>query len=151
MDRINLVSPENPVILSNNPLYNSPLRSSITVPGEILVSLDPAVAQVVAERQEKAKQSYREAGYLRIAVVAMYVFIGLSYFRFAIFLGWTIPVTYFVVLALLMRWQGKFGRLVTNDAAYLKARRSWRLSFVLWLVGLPLGAFGYLLFKLATR
>ncbi|HEU4836743.1 MAG TPA: hypothetical protein VFS90_20080 [Pyrinomonadaceae bacterium] len=113
--------------------------------------VDPAVAQLVAERQEKAKQSYREAGYLRIVVAAMYVFMVLSYFPFGIFLGWTIPVTFFLLFGLLMRWQRKYGRLVTNDAAYLKARRSWRLSFVLWLVGLPLGAFGYLLFKLATR
>jgi len=33
MDRISLVSPENPVILSHNPLYNT-RRVSITVPGE---------------------------------------------------------------------------------------------------------------------
>ena len=118
------------------------------------VRVDPAVAQLVADRQEKANRSYKEVGYLRIAVVAMYVFIVLSYIPFAPFIqiaGLGILITFFVAFGLLIRWQGTFGGLVTNDAAYLKARRSWRLSFVLWLFGLPLGAFGYLLFKLATR
>ena len=118
------------------------------------VRVDPAVAQLIADRQEKAIRSYKEVSYLRMAVVAMYVFIVLSYIPLLPFIritGLGILITFFIAFVLLIRWQGTFGRLVTNDAAYLKARRSWRLSFVLWLVGLPLGAFGYLLFKLATR
>ena len=118
------------------------------------VRVDPAVAQLIADRQEKAIRSYKEVSHLRMAVVAMYVFIVLSYIPLLPFIritGLGILITFFVAFVLLIRWQGTFGRLVTNDAAYLKARRSWRLSFVLWLVGLPLGAFGYLLFKLATR
>jgi len=39
----------------------------------------------------------------------------------------------------LIRWQVRFGSLVTNDADYLKARRSWRLSLVLWVVAILLG------------
>jgi len=115
------------------------------------VTVDPVVAQLVAERQEKANKSYREVAYLRWVVVAMYVFMVLSYTPTVPMFGLGIIITFFLAFGLLMRWQRKFGRLVTNDAAYLKARRSFRLSFVLWLFGLPLGAFGYLLFKLATR
>ena len=119
------------------------------------VRVDPGVAQLIAARQEMASQSYREASYLRTAVIAMYVFIVLSYIPRVWFLGLGIAITYFVVFGLLIRWQRKFGRLVTNDADYLKARRLWRFSLVLWLVGLPLGAFVYLLTHLllgvATR
>lgn len=113
--------------------------------------VDAGVAQLIAERQKKANQSYSEARYIRIVVIAMYVFIIVSYIPRVWFLGWGIGITFFVAFVLLIRWQRKFGGLVTNDADYLKARRSWRLSLVLWVVGLPLGAFVYLLLTLATR
>jgi Ca2+/Na+ antiporter len=103
------------------------------------VTVDPAVAQLIAERQEKANQSYSDASYLRTAVVAMYVFMGLSYIPYVPLVGWGFLVTFIVVLVLLIRWQVKFGSLVTNDADYLKARRSWRLSLVLWLMAILLG------------
>jgi hypothetical protein len=64
---------------------------------------------------------------------------GLSYIPFVPLVGWGFLVTFIVVLVLLIRWQVKFGSLVTNDADYLKGRRSWRLSLVLWLVAIPLG------------
>jgi hypothetical protein len=103
------------------------------------VVVDPTVARLVADRQEKANQSYSDASYLRTAVVAMYVFMGLSFIPFVPLVGWAFLATFIVVLVLLIRWLVKFGRLVTNDADYLKARRSWRLSLVLWLVAIPLG------------
>ena len=115
------------------------------------VRVDATVAQLVAERQEKANQSYADAKFLRTVVVALYVFIAVNYIPPLWFLGWGIVVTFFLALVLVMRWQKKFGGLVTNDAAYLKARRSLRLWLVLWIIGLPLGAFGYLLISLATR
>jgi len=115
------------------------------------VRVDPAVEQLIAERQEKAKQSYSEARLVRIAVVVLYVFIVTSYFPFLWILGLGIAISFFIVLLLLMRWQRKFGRLVTNDADYLKARRSFRLSLVLWLVSMPVGALGYLFIQLLSR
>ena len=118
------------------------------------VPVDPAVAQLIAERQEKANQSYSDASYLRTAVVAMYVFMGLSYIPYVPLVGWGFLVTFIIVLVLLIRWQVKFGSLVTNDADYLKARRSWRLSLVLWLAAIVLGFIVriliYLLFALAA-
>jgi len=119
------------------------------------VPVDPAVAHLIAERQEKANQSYSDASFLRTAVVAMYVFMGLSYIPFVPLVGWGFLVTFIVVLVLLIRWQVKFGRLVTNDADYLKARRSWRLSLVLWLAVIPVRVIIwvviYFLFAVATR
>lgn len=103
------------------------------------VPVDPAVAQLISERQEKANQSYSDASFLRTAVVAMYVFMGLSYIPYVPLVGWGFLVTFIVVLVLLIRWQVRFGSLITNDADYLKARRSWRLSLVLWLVAILLG------------
>jgi Ca2+/Na+ antiporter len=118
---------------------NEMINDSMTQCRYCNVAVDPVVAQLVAERQEKANQSYSDASYLRTAVVAMYVFMALSFIPFVPLVGWGFLITFFVVLVLLIRWQVKFGRLVTNDADYLKARRSWRLSLVLWLVAIPLG------------
>jgi len=113
---------------------NEMINDSMTQCRYCNVAVDPVVAQLVAERQEKANQSYSDASFLRTAVVAMFVFMGLSYIPFVPLVGWGFFVTFIVVLVLLIRWQVKFGRLVTNDADYLKARRSWRLSLVLWLL-----------------
>jgi hypothetical protein len=119
------------------------------------VPVDPGVAQMIAERQDKANQAYSDASYLRTAVVAMYVFMGLSFIPLIPVVGWGFLVTFVVVLVLLIRWLVKFGRLVTNDADYLKARRSWRLSLVLWIVAIPIGfiirPLVYFAFAVATR
>lgn len=118
---------------------NEMINDSMTQCRYCNVAVDPTVARLVADRQEKANQSYSDASYLRTAVIAMYVFMGLSFIPFVPLVGWGFLVTFIVVLVLLIRWQVKFGRLVTNDADYLKGRRSWRLSLVLWLVAIPLG------------
>ena len=134
---------------------NEMINDSMTQCRYCSVPVDPGVAQLIAERQEKANQSYSDASFLRTAVVAMYVFMVLSFIPFVPLVGWAFLVTFIVVLVLLIRWQVKFGRLVTNDSDYLKARRSWRLSLVLWLVAIPLGfivrPLVYLLFAAATR
>jgi Ca2+/Na+ antiporter len=104
------------------------------------VPVDPGVAQLIADRQEKANQSYSDASYLRTAAVALYVFLLVSYVPLIGWIfGWGFLVTFIVVLVLLIRWQVRFGSLVTNDADYLKARRSWRLSLILWIIAIFLG------------
>ncbi|HEX6715675.1 MAG TPA: hypothetical protein VF088_01110 [Pyrinomonadaceae bacterium] len=134
--------------------YNFP-RYSISASGEVSVSIDPGVEQLLAERQKKANQAYSDASYLRTAVLAMYVFMGLSFIPFLPLVGWAFLITFVVTLVLLVRWQVKFGSLVFNDTDYLRARRSWRLSLVLWIVAIPLGfivrPLVYFLFSLATR
>jgi len=103
-------------------------------------------------------QTHRNAGigrrlieWVEESAVVAGLFIVLSYIPSVQVLSIGIPITFFVVIVLLMRWQKKFGSQVTNDADYLKARRSWRLSLVLWLLAMPLGALGYLLLQLLLR
>lgn len=118
-------------------------------------TIDPVAARLIAERQEKANQAYSDASYLRTATIAMYVFLGISFIPLVPLVGWAFLVTFVVVLVLLVRWLVKFGKLVTNDADYLKARRSWRLSLVLWIVAIPIGfiirPLVYLALQVATR
>jgi ABC-type Na+ efflux pump permease subunit len=134
---------------------NEMINDSMTQCRYCNVPVDPVAARLVAERQEKANQAYSDASYLRTAVVAMYVFMGLSFIPLVPLVGWGFVIMFFVVLVLLIRWLVKFGRLVTNDADYLKARRSWRFSLVLWIVAIPIGfiirPLVYFMFQLATR
>lgn len=134
---------------------NEMINDSMTQCRYCNVPVDPVAARLIAERQEKANQAYSDASYLRTAVVAMYVFMGLSFIPLIPLVGWGFLITFFVVLVLLIRWLVKFGRLVTNDADYLRARRSWRLSLVLWIVAIPIGfiirPLVYFMFQVATR
>ena len=115
------------------PNCNEMINDSMTQCRFCSVPVDPAVAQLIAERQEKANQAYSDASYLRTAAIAMYVFFGLS--MLLAFFFWGLVITFFVVLVLLIRWQVKFGALVTDDEDYKRARKSWWISLVL-LVGI---------------
>jgi hypothetical protein len=99
------------------------------------VAVDPAVAQLIAERQEKANQAYSDASYLRTAAIAMYVFLGLSMLPIPL-VFWGFLVTFVVVIVLVIRWRIRFGTLVTDDSDYNRARKSWWISLVL-LLGVP--------------
>lgn len=137
------------------PSCNEMINESMTQCRHCSAAVDPVAARMIAERQEQANQAYSDASYLRTAVIAMYVFLGLSFIPFLPIVDWGFVITFFVVLVLLIRWMVKFGKLVTNDADYLKARRSWRLSLVLWIVAIPIGfiirPLVYFMFQLATR
>ena len=137
------------------PSCNQIIREDSTVCRFCSAPIDPAAAQLIAERQEKANQAYSDASYLRTATIAMYVFMAISFIPFVPLVGWAFLATFVVVLVLLIRWLARFGKLVTNDADYLKARRSWRLSLVLWIVAIPIGfiirPLVYLAFEVATR
>jgi hypothetical protein len=100
------------------------------------VAVDPGVAQLIADRQEKANQAYSDASYLRSAAIAMYVFLGLSLIPFIPVVFWGFLGTFVVVLVLLIRWQARYGSLVTSDPDYKTARRSWWISLALFL-GVP--------------
>ena len=101
--------------------------------------IDPGVAQLVADKQAKVNQSYSDASFLRTAVIAMYVFLGLSFIPFLPLVSWGFLIIFVVVIVLLIRWQVRFSGLVTNDVDYQKARRSWMISLVLLIVAAPLG------------
>ena len=137
------------------PYCNQIINESMTQCRYCSTTIDPGAAQLIAERQAKANQAYSDASYLRTATIAMYVFLGISFIPLVPVVGWGFLATFVVVLVLLIRWPVKFGKLVTNDADYLKARRSWRLSLVLWIVAIPIGfiikPLVYFAFEVATR
>ena len=96
--------------------------------------VDPAVAQLIADRQEKANQAYSDASFLRTAAIAVYVFLGLSWspiIPFLFFFGFLITLV--IVIVLLIRWQLRYASLITDDADYKSARRSWWISLALLL------------------
>ena len=103
------------------------------------VPLDPGIVALTAERQEKANQAYSDASFLKTAAIAMFVFLGLSLIPFVPFVYWGFLATFIVVLVLLIRWQVKFGSLLTSDADYKLAKRSKNIALILWLVAIPLG------------
>jgi len=99
--------------------------------------IDPGVAEVIAGRQEKVNAACSDASYLRRTAMAMYVFLGFALvFTFAY---WGFLITFWMGLVLMIRWQVKFGELLTNDPDYARARRSKSISLLLLLGGLPLG------------
>jgi hypothetical protein len=100
------------------------------------VPVDPSVAQLIADRQEKANHAYSDASYLRTAAITMYVFLGLSLIPFLPFVSWGFLVTFIIVIVLLIRWQVRYSSLITDDADFKSARRSWWISLAM-LLGVP--------------
>jgi len=99
--------------------------------------IDPGVAELIAGRQEKVNAACSDASYLRRTAMAMYVFLGFALvFTFAY---WGFLITFWMGLVLMIRWQVKFGELLTDDPDYARARRSKSISLLLLLGGLPLG------------
>ena len=101
--------------------------------------VDPGIAAMIAERQEKANQSYSDASFLRTAAVAMFVFLGLSLIPFLPIVYWGFLITFIVVIVLLIRWQVRFGSLQTDDPDYQRARRSKNTAFLLLIIAAPVG------------
>ena len=97
------------------------------------VPVDPGVAELIADRQEKANQAYSDASYLRTGAIAMFVFFGLSLLPFVPFVSWAFLGTFIAVIVLLIRWQIRYATLVTDDPDYKSARRSWWISLALLL------------------
>ena len=121
------------------PNCNEMINDSMTQCRFCSVPVDPGVAQLIADKQEKANQAYSDASYLRTAAIAMYVFLGLSFIPFLPVVSWGFLITFFVVIVLLIRWQIRYASLVTSDADFQKARRSWWISLVLLIVAVPVG------------
>ena len=121
------------------PNCNEMINDSMQQCGYCSVPLDPAVVALTADRQEKANQAYSDASFLKTAANAMFVFLGLSLIPFMPFVYWGFLGTFAVVLDLLIRWQVRFGNLLTSDADYKLAKRAKNIALVLWLVAMPVG------------
>lgn len=100
--------------------------------------VDPGVAQLIAERQQKANQAYSDASFLRTAAIAMYVFLGLSFVPFLPVVSLAFYIIFIVAIVLLIRWQIRYGSLQTDDADYKSTRRSWTISLFLTLGAAPI-------------
>ena len=101
------------------------------------VPVDPGVAQLIADRQQKANQAVSDASFLRTASIAMWVLLGLSFIPFIPLVELGFVIVGIVVIVLAIRWQVKFNNLLTNDADYQAARKSWLTSVLIMLVALP--------------
>ena len=66
----------------------------------------------------------------------MYVFLGLSLVPFLPFVSWGFLIIFIIVIVLLIRWQVRYSGLISEDADYKSARRSWWISLVM-LLGVP--------------
>ena len=100
------------------------------------VPVDPAVATLIADRQEKANHAYSDASFLRTAAFAMYAFLGLSWVAVPLLFFSGFVIIFVVVIVLLIRWQIRYANLITDDPDYKSARRSWWISLLL-LLGVP--------------
>ncbi len=101
------------------------------------VPLDPAVAAFVAERQEKANRAYSDASFLRTTAVSMFVFLGISLVPLLGMAYYGFLIIFIAVVVMLIRWQVKFGNLLTDDSDYQRAKRSKNIALILWLVAIP--------------
>lgn len=121
------------------PNCNEMINDSMKECSYCSVAVDPGIAQLIADRQEQANQACSDASYLRTATIGMYVFLVLSLIPFLPLVSPAFTILFVVVVVLLIRWQVKFGALITSDSDYQAARRSWRTSLIMMIVALPLG------------
>ena len=101
------------------------------------VTIDPGIADLIAERQQKANQAYSDASYLRATTTAMFVFLAVGLVLTLAYAGFV--VTYFISAVLLVKWQVEFGNLLTNDPDYSKAKRARNISALLLVIATALG------------
>ena len=95
--------------------------------------VDRQAATAAAETQSKVNQACSDASYLRIAAFVMWVFLGLSFIPIIPAVGWGFLFTFVTVLVMIIRWQGKFGGLKTNDPDYSRAKRNRNVAVILLL------------------
>ena len=103
------------------------------------VPIDPGVAALVAERQQQTNQACSDASYLKTTAGAMFVFLALSLIPFMPLVSWAFLITFIVAVVLLIRWQVKFGSLITSDPDYQRAKRSKNIALLLVIAAAPLG------------
>ena len=121
------------------PNCNEMINERVKQCGYCSVPLDPGVAQLIADKQQKANQACSAASYLRTAAIAMYVFLGLSFIPFLPLVSLGFVITFVVVVVLLISWQVKYSGLIISDPDYETAKSSWRTSLILMIVAAPLG------------
>ena len=121
------------------PNCNEMINDSMTTCRYCSTPVDPGIAAMIADQQEKANRACSDASYLKTASVAMFVFLGLSFVPFLPVVYFGFVITFVVTIVLLILWQVKFGSLKTNDPDYQRARRSKNTALIILIVAAPLG------------
>lgn len=119
------------------PNCNEMINDQMTQCRYCSVPVDPGVAQLIAERQEKANQAVSDASYLRSTTIAMWVLLGLSFIPIIPLVSLGFFIVFVVGIVLVIRWQVKFSNVLTNDSDYQAARKSWRIALLLIIVAAP--------------
>lgn len=95
------------------------------------VPIDKQIALSAALTQSRVNEACSDASYIKTAAIAMWVFLGLSFIPLTGMFGLAFLVTLIIVVALLIRWQVKFGDILTADPDYARARRVKNLALIL--------------------
>ena len=98
--------------------------------------IDTLTAQTSAEIQERVNAAYNEASWLRngAGVYAIFVAIRLFVPFLALGSGIVLPIMFLALPILLIQWRMRFGRLLTNDPDYPRAKRNWLVALLIWLL-----------------
>lgn len=120
------------------PNCNEMINDQMTTCRYCSVPVDPGIAELIADRQQKANQAVSDASFLRTASITLWVFVGLTFIPFLpFFVELGLVIVGIVTIFLMIRWQVRFNGLLTNDPDFQKARKSWRTSLLLTLFAIP--------------
>ena len=120
------------------PNCNEMINDQMTQCRYCSVPVDPGVAELIADRQQKANQAVSDASFLRTATITLWVFVALSFIPFLpFFVELGLVIVGLVTIFLMIRWQVRFSGLLTSDPDYQAARKSWRISMLLTLFAIP--------------
>ncbi len=100
--------------------------------------IDPRAARAAAELQARVNEACSEASYAASAAYVMFALLLLSVLPFVPLVWVAYLLTFFAVIILVVRWELRYGGIVTRDPDYRRARFSRGVAFGLWLVAMPL-------------
>jgi len=105
--------------------------------------IDPQAARAAGELQARVNQACSDASYTASAAYVMLAFLVLDILPIPFIPFWlAYLLTFFAVIAMVVRWQAKFGGLQTRDPDYKRALFSRNVALVLWLVAMPVWIVG---------
>lgn len=115
------------------------------------VTVDPSIANVAVELQEKVNSACNDASLIRNLAGVMWVGFFLRFIPFIGIGGWIILLLgFFIVPIRLFYWQIKYGAIKTTDVDYKSAKRNWIMALVLWLLLLVIAVVLIMLVALAS-
>ena len=122
------------------PNCNEMINDQMTQCRYCAVPVDPGVAQLMAERQDKANQAVSDASFLRTATIGAWVFLALTFVPFfPLMAEVAFIIVTLIAIVLAIRWQVKFSNLLTSDPDYTAARKSALISLLLAIAAAPVG------------